>query len=472
MSNELIETDYLIVGAGAMGMAFADTLLTDNPAADIVIVDRLQRPGGHWNHAYPFVRLHLSSAFYGVASRSLGEDKLIARGVNAGSYELASGAEICSYYERVMHDTFLPSGRVRYFPMSDFKGVVEGEHRFASLLTGKAQRVRVRRKLVDATYTDTCVPSVQPPGFAVEDGVRCVPINALTALTVPPGRYVVVGAGKTAIDACLWLLEQGVPASSIRWIKPREAWMQDRAHVQPNEKSIGIVTSFASMMEAAASATSIDDLFERLGAAKVLVRVDETVKPTMYHCATISQGELAELRKIEDVVRLGRVKRVAADRVELEQGSVEARPDDLYVHCAAKGIHRRASVPVFTDDRITLQAVRWCAPAFSAALIAHLEATKDDTAAKNMLSAPLPYPDRAVDWIPVFLGNMIHEFMCRSDAEVRSWAARCRLNPGASIAAYGNPKEEPWKRQFERMKQLGPAAVEKLQRFAAELSQH
>ena len=40
-----IETDYLIVGSGAMGMAFADTLLTESDA-DMVIVDRHAKPAG------------------------------------------------------------------------------------------------------------------------------------------------------------------------------------------------------------------------------------------------------------------------------------------------------------------------------------------------------------------------------------------------------------------------------------------
>ena len=61
----MVETDYLIVGAGALGMTFADQLLTDTDAS-IVIVDRHHMPGGHWNDAYPFVRLHQPSAFYGV----------------------------------------------------------------------------------------------------------------------------------------------------------------------------------------------------------------------------------------------------------------------------------------------------------------------------------------------------------------------------------------------------------------------
>jgi cation diffusion facilitator CzcD-associated flavoprotein CzcO len=43
-----IETDYLVVGAGAVGLAFADTLLAESDAR-ITIVDRHGQPGGHWN---------------------------------------------------------------------------------------------------------------------------------------------------------------------------------------------------------------------------------------------------------------------------------------------------------------------------------------------------------------------------------------------------------------------------------------
>ena len=56
MTDRTLEADYLIVGAGAVGMAFADTLLTDSDAT-MIIVDRRHKPGGHWNDAYPFVRL-------------------------------------------------------------------------------------------------------------------------------------------------------------------------------------------------------------------------------------------------------------------------------------------------------------------------------------------------------------------------------------------------------------------------------
>jgi len=52
-----IETDYLVVGAGAAGLAFVDALIAASEA-DVVMVDRRHQPGGHWNDAYPFVRLH------------------------------------------------------------------------------------------------------------------------------------------------------------------------------------------------------------------------------------------------------------------------------------------------------------------------------------------------------------------------------------------------------------------------------
>ena len=104
-----ISTDYFVVGSGAVGMAFVDTLLAES-SATVVIVDRHHAPGGHWCDAYPFVRLHQPSAYYGVNSRQLGSHGKDATGINVGMCERASGAELLSYYEQVMQG-FLASGR-------------------------------------------------------------------------------------------------------------------------------------------------------------------------------------------------------------------------------------------------------------------------------------------------------------------------------------------------------------------------
>ena len=73
-----IEADYLVVGAGAMGMAFTDAL-TDHSDVRVALVDRRHGVSGHWLEAYPFVRLHQASAFYGVASTRLGGAAAAAR---------------------------------------------------------------------------------------------------------------------------------------------------------------------------------------------------------------------------------------------------------------------------------------------------------------------------------------------------------------------------------------------------------
>ena len=107
-------------------MAFVDALIAETEA-DVVMVDRRHCPGGHWNDAYPFVRLHQTSAYYGVNSRVLGDDLIDETGLNAGFYERASAPEICDYYQRVMDEHLLRSGQVRFFGMSEYLGFDRGD---------------------------------------------------------------------------------------------------------------------------------------------------------------------------------------------------------------------------------------------------------------------------------------------------------------------------------------------------------
>ena len=68
----MLEADYLVIGAGAIGMAFTDALI-EHADVTVALIDRRHGVGGHWLDAYPFVRLHQASAFYGVASTRLGD---------------------------------------------------------------------------------------------------------------------------------------------------------------------------------------------------------------------------------------------------------------------------------------------------------------------------------------------------------------------------------------------------------------
>ena len=48
LTVECLEATHFVVGAGAMGMAFVDTLIHEDPNARVVLVDREAQPGGHW----------------------------------------------------------------------------------------------------------------------------------------------------------------------------------------------------------------------------------------------------------------------------------------------------------------------------------------------------------------------------------------------------------------------------------------
>ena len=162
-------SDYLVVGSGAMGMAFTDVLVEESDTT-IAIVDRHHQPGGHWNNVYPFVRLHQPSSFYGVNSKELGSGAIDASSWNKGLYELASGHEICGYFDQVMQQQFLPSGRVRYYPLCEYLGA----GRIKSLVSGEEFSLRAKT-MVDATYMNVVVPSMRPPLYQVTDDVKCSP---------------------------------------------------------------------------------------------------------------------------------------------------------------------------------------------------------------------------------------------------------------------------------------------------------
>lgn len=460
-----IETDYLVIGAGAVGLAFADTLLTET-GADIVIVDRHGKPGGHWNDAYSFVALHQPSAFYGVNSLPLGSGCKDSIGINAGMYELASGPEVSGYFDTVMRRQLLPSGRVRYFPMSEWK-----DDRIVSLLSGAETRVTAK-KTVDATYYGTTVPSTHTPKFAVADGVRLVTPNALPHLwkdsSPRPDRYVILGAGKTAMDVGIYLLASGAAPESIVWVVPRDSWLLDRARVQPGlEFFDATIGGQAAQMEAFATATDIDDLFARLEAAGQMVRIDPDVKPGMIHYATISRGEIDELRRIANVIRNGHVRSIEADGLLFDSGKVAIDGNPLYIDCTATAVERRPTVPIFQGDRIILQMVRVPQPAFSAALSAFVEAHYDDDAAKNALCATVPLPDTPADFPAANIVNMMNQFRWSQDKKLRAWIRESRLDGFGKVIAAIDPGDTAKMATLAKFQHFGMAAMANLQKLAA-----
>ncbi len=424
-----VETDYLVIGAGAAGMSFTDALIDADQYCEVVMVDRRHAPGGHWNDAYPFVRLHQPAACYGVNSRPLGDDKLDECGVNAGLYQQADGVEICDYFRRVMDQHHVASGRVRFFPMSTYLGLDTSDVAMVASLTGATTEVEVRRAVVDARYLQPTIPSRHIPSFTVDSDVRCVSVNQLADVADPASGYTVIGGGKTGSDACTWLLGNGVDPDKIRWIRARDAWMWNRAQVQPLELLTDTVDGLSRGVEASAEAESVDDLFARLEACGQLLRLDPNVPPTMYHAATLTVAELKLLRTIENVVRLGHIKRIRGHEIVLEQGTIPSDRRQLYVDCSAAGLGKAPACPIFEPGRITLQCISTVFPTFNAAVIGYLEASRgDDQVAKSRLSPTTRYPDAAKDWIANMVGQLEALRLWNDQPDMAEWLESSRLN--------------------------------------------
>ncbi len=425
-----MNTDYLIIGSGAVGMAFADTLL-DQSDAHITMVDRHSKPGGHWNDAYSFVALHQPAAYYGVNSTELGSRRKDGHGPNSGMYELAGGPEINTYFDKVMEQKFLPSGRVSYHATSNYLG--DGD--IVSLLSGAQTRVTVRKKTVDATYFSPSVPATHTPKFTVTDGVRVVAPNALPQLWLQragqtvPRNFCILGAGKTAMDAGVWLLRNGATPESIQWVVPRDSWLQNRLQTQPGleffNDSIG---GEADKMAAFAESKSIEEVFLRLESQGQMLRIDRSHSPTMFHYATISTGEVELLRTIKRVIRKGRVHAIELDAMVMDQGRIAMNPGTLYVDCTASAIGRRKAEHVFQGERILIQLLRAPLVALSAALTAYVEVHGADEAQKNQLCAPVPFPENLAGYARAMQASMMNQFQWSQDKALRQWIRNSRLD--------------------------------------------
>ena len=426
MAMGSLETDYLVVGAGAMGMAFTDALI-DHADVHVTLVDRRHAAGGHWQDAYPFVQLHQASLFYGVASTVLGSGAVQQSGPEAGLQERARQSEIQAYYDDILHRRFLGSGRVtflggseyhtrRLLPSRDVPGV--GRDR-----GGRRATPRRRRHLPVADDPRDDTPAV-----------RCCRRRPRRrdqrARQVGRGAnsYVIVGSGKTATDGIVWLLANGVQPDRIVWVRPRDPWMLNRAVVQPDPAvALGLA---ADTMAAAADAESLDDLFLRLEAAGVMLRIDTDVIPTMAKTPTLGAWEL-------DLLRTHRARR--SPGTHQARDSPRDRPRRR-VGPTGAGLARRA-----------LRRLRTAVPAAGSRLGAGQDPTPDDPGrlpvllrgagrlrggdprrrprAQPVVSAQ--HPPRQPCQLGADAGSRNRRTRARYGAEpdIAAWANGCALNP-------------------------------------------
>ena len=395
-------------------------------------------------------------------SKALGADTIDATGWNKGLFELATNGEVCAYFDQVMQQQFLPSGRVQYLPMSEYLG----DGRVKSLVSGAETEVQAA-KTVNATYMNVAVPSMREPLYDVAEGVHCMPLNGLPRVTGQYDQYVVVGAGKTGMDACLFLLRNSVRPDQISWIMPRDSWILDRARIQPgaafaDSRAMG----FALQMKAIAEANMVEEVLLNVAESGGLLRMDESVWPTMYRCATVTQAELEQLRSIERIIRKGRVRNIEMERIVLDEGEEPTSATTLHVDCSADGLERRPAVAVFAGADITLQPVRTCQQVFSAAFIGHVEATYDEEVTRNELCTPVPHPDTDLDFLRTSLATSLNAVRWGQDPELQKWLSGSRLD-GFTRRTSEPLSPETGTEVSALMREHAPASVANLQRLLA-----
>jgi hypothetical protein len=203
--------------------------------------------------------------------------------------------------------------------------------------------------------------------------------------------------------------------------------MLNRAVVQPD--AVIALRFAADMMAAAADAESLDDLFLRLEAAEVMLRIDTAVLPTMAKTPTLGAWELDLLRGIEHVVRLGHVRHVTRTEMVFDDGSVPLAPGSLVVHCAASGLQYPPLVPLWEPDKIRLQTIRAGFPCYNAALAGYVEATRDDDGERNRLCPPNTLPDTMLDWARMQVRGTVAARSHGVEPDIAEWANSCALNP-------------------------------------------
>lgn len=112
--------------------------------------------------------------------------------------------------------------------------------------------------------------------------------------------------------------------------------------------------------------------------------------------------------------------------------SRRARSPRLPTSCtstgSALGLRDAPPTPIFQPDRIVLQQVRQNSPCFNAALIAFVEAHRDDDANKNGLCPPNPFAVSIADWPRLASLTWATEHQWLSEPDLSAWVGQSRLN--------------------------------------------
>jgi len=310
--------------------------------------------------------------------------------------------------------------------------------------------------IVNANYIKVTIPSTSPASlrYEVAPGCRVVPLNALPSLQgggETPGSYVVVGAGKTGVDAILWLLNVGhVSPDNIMWVMPRDPWFFRREFLARDMASRPVVFDWVQLLigGSAPPPCNADEYCLASERAGLLSRLDTTRMPQQFKGSTVSESELEVLRKIPtaNIIRKGHILRAENSRIVLQKGVFDLpahKGHTLYVDCSAGGLPFQPTVPVFQEGggttTIVLQQLDFLQVVFSAALIAKVETMALNIKEKNALARPVPYPEVPRDFLSCMASCMRNNQAWKANSQLLSWLKSARLCGNEGLGPHAPP---------------------------------
>lgn len=366
-------------------MAFADEIVHKSDKS-LILVDIRKAPGGHLlnrglgrrkgitgdenNKGEPLTRPGTACSVPPtpcfVNSRPLKDF--------APDKDVLSREEMLDYYQTVLQD-LVSTGRVRFFPECMYSnGTIRST-------LGKVWRLKAE-KVVEANYGEAF--SGHRHRLPTAPGIHVCKLDDPKVLAGAP-EYLVVGAGRTGMEAVFWLLKNEIDPDLITWVLPNDSafWLRDRGCLGPGPAPVPTPRTAPSPTPRAAGEI-----------------------PQEFQCPSLSAEEIEKLRLISNTVRLGHVLGVESSRLLLERGQVPLRTGAMVLDCN-EGLEPAAkAVPIWQPGRLVLQPLATCPRAKSAALIAAIELQPGTDEEKNLFkpagAAPLPAFDGATPRLQLF----------------------------------------------------------------------
>ena len=208
----------------------------------------------------------------------------------------------------------------------------------------------------------------------------------------------VIGGGKTGINAVLFLLDNNVNPDKISWVVPNDSWFFERNFILLDGK---VAEPMAKMFDAVIDekVQTVTEALLALETTGQLMRLDQDILPTRFRAATITKKEAERLRLVKNIIRKGRIEKIGAKKIVFKSGEEsEADPGTLYVDCSVNCTIFAPPKKVFDGKTINIQFIRAPPPGISANIIAALELKfPDDEEKKNSVCFVLTPPQLPED---------------------------------------------------------------------------